>query len=123
VACYARDTTVAVAAEPGDGAAVADLDTSGDRGVGEDRVEHGSPGGVQRVDAVTRFDVDRRSLVADVERGASHGRRARRDDPGEKAPAVELEHAAAHEGMGGQRVVPVLRTVDDQHVESGTGEE
>ena len=99
------------------------LGARGDRRVGEDRIEHGSPWRVQRVDAVGRLDVDRRRLVADVEGRAAHGRSPGRDDLRENAPAVELKDAAAHEGVRGQRVVPVLRTVDDEDIEPGAGKE
>ena len=45
------------------------------------------------------------------------------DDGVEEAPAVELDDAAAHQGVGGERVGAVAAAVDDEHVEAGAGQE
>ena len=82
--------------------------------VGEDRVEDRAAWCVQRVDPVGGLDRDRQRLVDEVERGAAHRRRPRRDHPVEQSPAVELHHAAAHQGVGRLGVVAVAVAVDDQ---------
>ena len=114
---------MAVAADVGDGDAVADVGTGGDGGVDEDRVEHGAPRRVERVDAVRGFDRDGDLVVGVVEGGAPDGRGAGVDDAVEQPPAVELEDAAAHQGVGREGVGAVAAAVDDEDGQAGAGEQ
>ena len=119
----AVDPAVLVAGTSGDRHAVAERGAGGSGGVDEDRVEHGAPRRVQRVDAVGRLDGHRDLVVGVAERRRAHGRRARGDDGVEQAPAVELHDAGAHERVGGEGVRAVAALVDDEDVEAGAGEE
>ena len=58
-------------------------------------------------------DGDVRGAAADL--GFQTGDRARRDDARQQAPALELQHAAAHEGMRRQRVGCGFAAIDRQH--------
>ena len=64
------------------------------------------------------LDRDRHLVVGVRERGAPHRGGAGGDDLVEQPPAVELDHAAAHQRVGGQGVGAVAAAVDDEHVET-----
>ena len=51
-----------------------------------------------------------------VERDVTNGGRAVASTPVEQSPAVELDHAGAGDGVGGERVARELGPVDDEHV-------
>ena len=114
---------VRAAQELADGEPEVDGGAGGGRSVGEQRIEHGPAGGVQRVDAVLRTDVDDGRPAGEVERGAPHGRGAGGADPLQQSPAMELDDRAAHEGVGRQRVAALPGPVDDDDVETGPGQQ
>ena len=119
-----HDPAVVVAADVGDGDAVADVGAGLGGGVDEDRIEHGAARRVQGVDAVGRLDRDDAPCsVAVGERRAPDRRGAGGDDSVEQAPAVKLEDAAAHQGVGREGVGAVAAAVDDEDPQAGAGEE
>ena len=113
----------AVTGDVGDGGPEAELGAGLTRGVDEDRIEHGPSRRVQGVDTGGRLDVDGDGLAGVAERGPPDRRRSGGDDLVEEAPARELQHAGAHQAVRRQCVGAVVATVDDEHVEAGTGEE
>jgi hypothetical protein len=92
-------------------------------GVHQDGVEDGAARGVEGVDAAGALDRHGHLLGAVVEGGLADRGRPGRHDPVEQAPAVELDHATAHEGMGGERVAPVGGAVEDEHPQARAGQE
>ena len=100
-----------------------DAGAGGAGGVDEDRVEHGTAGGVEGIHTVGGLDGDGYLVVGVGECGPAHGRGAGGDDGVEQAPAVDLHDTGAHEGVGGQGVGAVAAAVDDEDVEAGAGEE
>ncbi len=119
----AGDGAVVVSLDIGDGDAETDVDTLSSGSVDEDRVEDGAAGRVEGVDAVGRLEGDWHDLVGVPERGASYGRCCGGDDLVEQAPASELQHAAAHEGVSGQGVGSVAAAVDEEDAQAVAGEE
>ena len=115
--------TGAVADDARDARAVVERRAGRAGGVDEDRIEHRAAGRVEGVDTVGRLDRDPHLLVGERERRRAHRRSAGGDDVVEHAPAVELHDPQAHQGVGRQRVGPVSAAVDDEHVETGAGEE
>ena len=117
------DDAAAFPDEVGDGGFVDEVGSGVGSSVGEQRVEDGAPWRVERVDAVGGFDVDRQSFAAVVERRSPNGGRPGGDDVVEQAPTGELDHTAAHQGVGGHRVGSRPRTVEDQDASPVAGEE
>ncbi len=122
-ACDADHPAVRVATDVGDGDAVADVCAGGDRGVDEDgssTVRRGAySASTPREGLMVIGDV----VVGVAERRATDGRGAGVDDAVEEPPPVQLQDAAAHEGVGGRGVGPVAAAVDDEHVQAGAGEQ
>ena len=119
----AHDPAERVADEVDSGNAVNDLRSRGRCGAYEQRVENGAPRRVQGVDPVARLDGNRDVFLAVVEGRRPDGRRPRRLERSQEAPAVELQHAAAHERVRRERVVPEPATIDCQYAQPGAGEE
>jgi hypothetical protein len=113
----------AVTVEVGHGDAEPHLGAGGGGRVDQDRVEHGAARRVQGVHAVGRLDGDRHDGIGVAERGAAHLGRARRDDLVEQAPPVQLQHAAAHQGVRGEGVGTVAAAVDEEHAQPGAGQQ
>ena len=78
-------------------------------------VEHRSARGAQRGYSVAGADFDRLIVVAVAEPGRMNGRGTRGDDRIEQTPAVQLQDAATHERMRGQRVGAPLGGLDHEH--------
>ena len=119
----ARDPAARVADEVDGGDAVDDLRPRGRRRAHEQRVEHGAPRRVEGVDPVARLDGHRDLLVGVVEGRRPDRRRPRGLDLAEEAPAVKLQHGAAHEGVRRERVIPEPAAIDGQDAQAGAGEE
>ena len=119
----ATHLAVVVAADVGDGDAVAELGAGRGGGVDEDRVEHRATRRVERVHAERWPDRDHHLLAAVVEGGAPDRRSPRFDDAVDQPPAVELEDAGPHEAVGGEGVGAVAGTVHDEHALAVAGEE
>ena len=62
-------------------------------------------------------------IRAVVERHPAHRRRAGRRHPVQQSPAPQLQDAAAHQRMGGQRVRAAAGAVHDEHPQTGAGEQ
>ena len=115
--------SVAVAAQAGDSHAEAHLGAGIPGGIDQDRVEHGAAGGVEGVDAGTRFDGYVNAILAIVEHAPSHRRGSGGGDLVEQAPAGKLQHPCAHEGVGRDGVGAVLAAVDHQDPQARLGQD
>ncbi|NIX03955.1 MAG: hypothetical protein GWN03_06415, partial [Gammaproteobacteria bacterium] len=78
------------------------------RSFDQDPIENGAAGCIQRLDPVSRLDVDFDRLVlltfAVDECGLSNSRRALLIEPVGQTPALKQKHSRPHQGMGGQRI-------------------
>ena len=119
----ARDPALRVDAEPIDGHAEADLDAGRSSRLDHDRVEHGAARSVERVDARLGLDLDGVDRVAVAHHVLVHRRRAGGDHRIEQAPALELEHAGPHQGVGRQRVGPGAAAIDQENATAAAREQ
>jgi hypothetical protein len=78
--------------------------------------------GVETIHVVLRLDRHRNDLVAVVKRRRSNDRRPGRFDAVQNAPSRKLEHAGAHEGVGRERIAPVMAAVDREHTKASSRE-
>src|SRR6201999_133006 len=92
-------------------------------GLQQQRVEDGSAGGAQRRYSTARAGVYGLDVVAVSELSRNDGWSARVDDRVEQTPAVQLQHTAAHERMGGQRVRTWPGRLDDEHTHAAAGQQ
>ena len=93
------------------------------RGIDKHPVKDGTPRCVETIHVVLRFDLHRNDLVAVVKRRRSDHGRPGRFDSVENAPARKLKHAGAHEGVGRDRIAPVVTAVDHEHTKASSREE
>src|SRR4029453_5376218 len=100
-----------------------DLGSGSSRGIDKQPVNDGTPGRVEPLNAVLRFDLHRHDLVAIVKRRRSDHRCACRFDVVQNAPARQLKNTGSHEGVGRDRVAPVMTTVDREHSKAAPREE
>ena len=89
------------------------------RRVHQGAIEQGTARRIQRLHTVCRADRDRHLFVAIVERGLAHRRRPHFLQVRQYAPAVQLQHAAAHQRVRGDGVRAVAGAVDDEYPKSG----
>ena len=92
-------------------------------GFEQQRVEDRSARGAERGYSPARADVDGLDLVAVSELGGRNGRGASVDDRIEQIPAVQLQHAATHERVGGKGVGARPCRLDDEHAHAATGQQ
>jgi acyl dehydratase len=100
-----------------------DLGAGAARGIDKHPVDDGTPGRVETINVVLRFDLHRNDLVTIVKRRRSDHGRACRFDSVQHAPARELNHAGSHEGVGRDGIAPVATPVDDEHANAPSREE
>jgi hypothetical protein len=120
---YAADATVAGADEVDELRFERDLGTGPSRGIDKQPVNDGTPGRVETVNAVLRFDLHFDDLVVIVKRRRSDQRRACRFDSVENAPARKLNNTGSHEGVSRDRIAPVVTAVDREHSKASSCEE
>jgi len=112
-----------VAAHAGHGDAGAHLGAGPLRGGCEDRVQHVPAGRDEQVDPGLVLDGPADRLAKGVEGDLPDGRGATVEDLVQQSPAVQLDHAAARDRMGGQGVAGKGCPVHDHHVMAQTGQQ
>ena len=101
-------------AQAGDADPESDLGAGVSGRVDQDRIEYGPAWGVQRVDTRLRLDRHLDAFGSVVEHAAPHRRCTGVGYLVEQSPPGELQHTAAQQGVGGERVGTVLTPIDDQ---------